>query len=114
MGDGELDGAGLECSGSATVTLEVIKDFHLDRPLIETEDCWYTTAARETYEESLSLVMQDMQRLMKKAYNWDETDIDIYLSLDGHLGVNQGADLEAMPISLRLGIPKIEGKELIK
>lgn len=114
MGDGELDGAGLECSGSATVTLEVIKDFHLDRPLIETEDCWYTTAARETYEESLSLAMQDMQRLMKKAYNWDETDIDIYLSLDGHLGVNQGADLEAMPISLRLGIPKIEGKELIK
>lgn len=51
---------------------------------------------------------------MKKAYNWDETDIDIYLSLDGHLGVNQGADLEAMPISLRLGIPKLEGKELIK
>lgn len=114
MGDGELDGAGLECSGSAAVTVDVIKDFHLDRPLIETEDSWYTTAARDTYEESLSLAMQDMQRLMKKAYGWDETDIDIYLSLDGHLGVNQGADLEAMPISLRLGIPKIKGKELIK
>lgn len=114
MGDGELDGAGLECSGSATVTVEVIKDFHLDRPLIETEDSWYTTAARDTYEETLSLAMQDMQRLMKEAYSWDETDIDIYLSLDGHLGVNQGADLEAMPISLRLGIPKLDGKELIK
>lgn len=114
MGDGELDGAGLECSGSATVTVEVIKDFHLDRPLIETEDSWYTTAARDTYEETLSLAMQDMQRLMKEAYSWDETDIDIYLSLDGHLGVNQGADLEAMPISVRLGIPKLDGKELIK
>lgn len=114
MGDGELDGAGLECSGSATVTVDIIKDFHLDRPLIETEDSWYTTAARDTYEETLSLAMQDMRRLMRKAYGWDDTDIDIYLSLDGHLGVNQGADLEAMPISLRLGIPKIDGKELIK
>lgn len=114
MGDGELDGAALEVSGSATVTVDVIKDFHLDRPVVETENRWYTTAARDTYEETLTLAMQDMQRLMAKPYGWDDTDTDIYLSLDGHVEVNQGAELAAMPISLRVGIPKQKGKELIK
>lgn len=114
MGDGELDGAGLECSGSATVTVDIIKDFRLDRPLIETKDRWYTTAARDSYEEALGLAMQDMQRLMRKPYGWDDTDIDIYLSLDGHVEINQGCDLDEMLISLRVGIPKQAGKELIK
>lgn len=114
MGDGELDGAALECSGTATVTVEVIKGLTLPRPVIETPHRWYTTAARDSYEEALTLAMGDMQELMKEPYGWDNTDIDIYLSLDGHVEVNQGADLEAMPISLRVGIPKISGKELIK
>lgn len=113
MGDGELDGAGLECSGSATVTVEVIKNVELERPVIETEDRWYTTAARDSYEEALSLSMKDMQRLMREPYGWDNTDIDLYLSLDGHVEVNQGADLDAMLISLRVGIPKQDGKDLI-
>lgn len=114
MGDGELDGAALEVSGAATVTFDVIKNFHLDRPVVETKDRWYTTAARDTYEETLTLAMQDMQRLMREPYGWDDTDIDIYLSLDGHVEVNQGAELAAMPLSLRVGIPKQKGKELIK
>ncbi|NLM06561.1 MAG: acetamidase [Tissierellia bacterium] len=114
MGDGELNGAGLECSGSATVTVDVIKNFHLDRPVVETEDFWYTIAARESYEEALTLAMKDMQRLMRGPYGWDDTDIDIYISLQGNVEINQGADLSAMPISLRVGIPKIEGKDLIK
>ncbi len=114
MGDGELDGAALECSGSATVTVDLIKNFHLDRPVIETTDRWYTVAARDSFEEALKVAMLDMQRLMKEPYGWDDTDIDIYLSIDGHVEVNQSADLGAMPISLRVGIPKQEGKELVK
>lgn len=113
MGDGELDGAGLECSGSATITVDVIKGVELERPVIETEDRWYTTAARDTYEEALALSMKDLQRLMREPYGWDDTDIDLYLSLDGHVEINQGADLDAMQISLRVGIPKQEGKDLI-
>ncbi|CDZ74787.1 acetamidase/formamidase [Peptoniphilus sp. ING2-D1G] len=114
MGDGELDGAALECSGAATVTVDVIKDFKLERPLIETENRWYTTAARDTYQESLELAMKDMQKLMREPYGWDDTDIDIYLSIDGHVEINQGCDLDSMPISLRVGIPKQKGKNLIK
>lgn len=113
MGDGELDGAGLECSGSATVTVDVIKGVSLDRPVLETEDRWYTTAARDSYEEALAVSMKDLQRLMREPYGWDNTDIDLYLSLDGHVEINQGADLDAMQISLRVGIPKQEGKDLI-
>ncbi len=113
MGDGELDGAGLECSGSATVTVDVIKNVELGRPVLETEDRWYTTAARDNYEEALSLSMKDMQRLMREPYGWDNTDIDLYLSLDGHVEINQGADLDAMQISLRVGIPKQENKDLL-
>lgn len=113
MGNGELDGAGLEISGEVDVQVDVIKNTPLNRPLIETADRWYTTAARDSYEESLKLAMADMQQLMRQAYGWDDTDIDIYLSLDGHVEINQGCDLEAMPLSLRVGIPKIKGKELI-
>ncbi len=114
MGDGELDGAGLECSGAATVTVDVIKNFRLDRPLLETEDRWYTTAARDSFSEALELAMKDMQRLMRKPYGWDDTDIDIYLSLDGHVEINQSCESATMTTSLRVGIPKLEGKKLIK
>lgn len=113
MGDGELDGAGLECSGSATVTVDVIKDVKLERPVLETEDRWYTTAARDSYEEALSVSMKDLQRLMREPYGWDDTDIDLYLSIDGHVEINQGADLDAMQISLRVGVSKQDGKDLI-
>lgn len=113
MGDGELDGAALECSGSATVTVDVIKGVNLERPVLETSDRWYTTAARDTYEEALAVSIKDLQRLMREPYGWDDTDIDLYLSLDGHVEINQGADLDAMQISLRVGIPKQEGKDLI-
>ena len=51
---------------------------------------------------------------MRQPYGWDDTDIDLYLSLDGHVEVNQGAELAAMPISLRVGIPKQDGKELVQ
>lgn len=114
MGDGELDGAALEISGQVTVTVDVIKGKTLNRPLLETADRWYTTAARSSYEETLKLAMTDMQDLVVDAYGWDHTDIDIYLSLDGHVEVNQGCDLEAMPISLRVGIPKQDDRPLIK
>lgn len=114
MGDGELSGAGLEIQGSATVTVDVIKDFSLNRPLLETESMWYAIGSGPDYMAALKKATRDLQTLMLEPYGWDETDVFIYMSLDGHVEICQACDLGAMDMVLRVGIPKIDGKELIK
>lgn len=114
MGDGEISGAGLEVAGSVKVKLDVIKGFFSERPIVETEDRWYTIASAEEFNDALYLVTSDMQQLLMKSYNWNATDAAIYMSLQGDVEVCQSCKPSAIDIILRFGVPKIEGKPLVK
>lgn len=114
MGDGEIIGAGLEIAGTVKVKLNVIKGFSSERPILETEDKWYTIATAEQYTDALNLVTADMQQLLMEAYDWDATDAGIYMSLQGDVEVCQSCKPSDLDIVLRFGVPKREGKPLVK
>ena len=112
MGDGEICGTGLEVSGEVTVKVNLIKNFNIEIPAHKTKDKWYVIASEKTYNDALILAANAMQDLICKAYNWDATDAHLYLSLQGDVEVCQGARPSDWDIILRLGIPKIEDREL--
>ncbi len=114
MGDGEICGIGVEIAGEVTVKTDVIKDFCLERPLLETPDKWYTIANAVQYDDALKLATEDMQRLIVTAYGWDATDAYLYMSIQGDVGICQGCKPSEWDMTVRFGIPKIKDKPLLK
>lgn len=112
MGDGEVCGTGIEISGEILVNTSLIKGFPLNWPVTETPGWWYVNATGKDYDESLIIASRELCRLMKPVYGWDQTDIFIYLSLQGNVEVNQGArPIHDDMVNLRFGIPKTPGKK---
>ena len=111
MGNGEISGTGVETAGKIKVNTALIKNFELNWPVTETEGWWYVNVTAKEYEEALILAGNEMCRLMKSVYGWDETDIFIYLSVQGSVEINQGIKPDSSDMfNLRLGIPKNPGK----
>ena len=110
MGDGEICGAGVEIPGEVTVKLDVIKDFQLEWPVVETEDMWYAIASDEEFETALKYSSQQIQSLICKAYEWDRTDAYLYMSAVGSFEICQGCKPSAFPAVVRFGVPKVKEK----
>ena len=64
MGDGEIAGSGVEIPGVVKVKLDVIKDFKLDWPVLETEDMWYAIGSDEEFEKALHYSSKQIQDLV--------------------------------------------------
>ena len=114
QGDCELCGNGIEIAADVTVRISLIKNFELHWPVTETKEKWYVNVAASEYETALKESCLELQRLMVKAYGWDETDVFLYLSLQGDIEINQFTLPCPIDMILRAGVPKIPGKELIK
>ena len=103
---------GVEISGEILVRTTLIKNFELNWPVTEKEDWWYVNAKGKDYDESLVIGCKEMCRLMQPVYNWDPTDIFIYLSLQGNIEINQAArPIHDEMVNVRVGIPKTPGKK---
>jgi amidase len=89
MGDGEIMGAGLEIAGEVEVTVEVLKDFDLPTPLIETDDLWVTVGSRETMELASKLAINNMVEVIKKKSSLTFNQAGMLLSLAGNLHTSQ-------------------------
>lgn len=113
MGDGEISGAGLEIPGTVKVKLDVIKGAAGNRPVLETEDKWYTIAASDDFTKAMNLVTSDMQKLLVEAYGWSETEAAIYMSLQGDAEICQACVPSELDLVLRFGVPKRADKPLI-
>lgn len=114
MGDGEICGTGIEIPGHVTVKLGVIKGTSLNWPVLETQDRWYAIASAMEYTEALTNACRAMQQLITGAYGWDDTDAYLYMSVQGDAEICQGCKPCDVDIIIRFGVPKIEGKPLIK
>lgn len=114
MGDGELCGTGLEIAGEVTLKVGLLKNHKLDWPVLETGDKWHVIASDMDYTRALVEASRQMQSLVTRAYGWSDTDAYFYLSLQGDVGVNQGCQPCPVQIVLRLSVPKIDGKPLIR
>jgi len=112
MGDGEICGTGVEISGEILVRTTLIKNFELNWPVTETADSWYINAKGKDYDESLIIACKELCRLMRPVYNWDNTDIFIYLSVQGNVEINQACrPMHDDMVNVRMGIPKTPGKK---
>ena len=89
MGDGEIMGAGLEIPGEVEVTVEVLKEFDLPLPLVETEDLWVTMGSRETLEEASKLATCHMTELIMAKSDLTFNQAGMLLSLAGNLYTSQ-------------------------
>lgn len=111
MGDGELCGTGIEIPGKILVRVGLLKSFELNWPVTETFDRWYVNTNGPSYDYCVYEAAKEICRLMKPVYKWDATDIQIYLSLQGDIEINQGVrPIHADMMTFRLGIPKRSDK----
>ncbi|WP_028273408.1 acetamidase/formamidase family protein [Atopococcus tabaci] len=85
MGDGEIMGDGLEIPGEVEVTVEVVKNFDLPVPLVETDDLWITIGSRATLEEAGRLATENMADLIQKKSELTFNQAGMLLSMAGNL-----------------------------
>lgn len=85
MGDGEIMGSGLEVAGEVDVTVEVLKDYDLPLPLIETDDLWVTLGSRKTLEDASKLAITNMIDVIQKHSDLTFNQAGMLLSLAGNL-----------------------------
>ncbi|SHI75784.1 amidase [Dethiosulfatibacter aminovorans DSM 17477] len=111
MGDGEVCGTGLEVAGKVTVKIDLIKQFEIKWPIVETNDKWYVITSASDYAIALKHASEVMQKLLEDAYGWDKTDVYLYMSLQGDVEICQGCKPCSVDLVLRLGIPKVNSKK---
>lgn len=114
MGDGEVCETGIEVSGSVIVRVRLIKNFELNWPVTETEDAWFVNTNGKDCDTAILRGYQELQRLLMRAYNWDATDVTMYISVQGLLEANQAVldvnETDEEGDTFRVGVPKLPGK----
>lgn len=115
MGDGEVVGTGIEIAGAITVRVRIIKNTELNWPVTETEDAWYVNTNGLTTDTGIRRGYKEIQRLVSKAYGWDNTDTAMYLSLQAMISANQAClgfliKEENDGPTMRVGVPKLPDK----
>ncbi|HWP80157.1 MAG TPA: acetamidase/formamidase family protein [Candidatus Acidoferrum sp.] len=114
MGDGEVCGTGIEVDGVITLTTEVIKNFPLDMPVLETPDKWYAIAVDKVFDEALKKSCRQLQQLVSAAYGWTLDEVFHYFSIQGDFEICQACVPHSTSNIIRFGIPKRADKPLIK
>lgn len=103
MGDGEIMGSGLEIAGEVDVTVEVVKDFPLPLPLVETEDLWVTIGSRENMEEASDVAILNMTEVITQKSTVTLNQAGMLLTLAGRLVACQVVNPN---VTMRMELPK--------
>lgn len=59
MGDGELDGTGVEIDGLVTLTASKVEGLSLTNPIVESSDAFFFIASAKTLDEAIELASQN-------------------------------------------------------
>jgi amidase len=109
MGDGELTGSGLEVGGIVTVRMGLIPARTLRWPVVETDDAWYVHGAGPTWTDAAALACDQAAEMLEREWDVAPSDVPLYLTLAGDLGVCQACQPSPFPVVLRLGVLKSAG-----
>ena len=110
MGDAELCGTGIEIAAQITVRVNVLKNFELHWPVLETfgpAGKWYVNASAQEYNEALACASKEMQRLLMRITGWDAVETYMYMSVQSDVEISQGCKPCEVQLSLRIGTPKL-------
>ncbi|WP_051348751.1 acetamidase/formamidase family protein [Peribacillus kribbensis] len=108
MGDGEIGGTGIEIAGEVETKISVLKGTSIPRPMVETDDSWYSVASDEDTQRAIQIACEDMQDLLVE--NWDLTPTDAYLlmSVAGDVQMCQCCKPSPVDVISRFRMPKLE------
>lgn len=89
MGDGEVNGTGVEVAAEVSVTVEVLKDFDFELPLIETKTKWATLGSDKIMEKATKLALDNMSDLVRKKTDLTFNQTSMLLSIAGDVKASQ-------------------------
>ncbi|MFC6835023.1 acetamidase/formamidase family protein [Halomarina ordinaria] len=103
MADGEHCGTGAEVATEIDLTLDVVADAPLARPLVETTEAWTFLASAEDLETACELAVRDACEALAREHNTSFTDAYVLSSLVADLEISQVVD----PLkTVRCAVPK--------
>jgi amidase len=108
MGDGEVCGTGVECAAQVTIRLDLLKDFPLERPRIESELEIMTVASAEGLDAAIKLALLDMVEWLQKDKGLSAEEAYVLISCAGDVRIGQIVD---PMVSVRVAVPRAVFKE---
>ena len=105
MGDGELNGGGLDIDAEVTVQVSIHQRLGWRWPVIETPDAWCTCASAPTLAEAIRQATSDMTTLLARQLGMSREEAFILIGAAGHARIGQAAALP-MDVTAYLRISK--------
>ena len=89
MGDGEIFDQGMEMCADIEITVNVIKDMKIKRPLVISDETVTTTATAANVEEASALAVSDMRYVLEENFGISHVDAGLIIGFYGNLRVCQ-------------------------
>ena len=89
MGDGEVFGQGVEICADIDITVNLIKDMKINRPLVISDEVISAAASAETIEKASDLTVSDMRFILETHYGLTPVDAALAVAFYGDLRVCQ-------------------------
>ena len=102
MGDGELNGSGVEIGGKVTLKLSKVTQ-KLTMPLVETKDSYMVISSGETFEEATNQGLETVVALFQESLSMSFNDAYRLLSATCDLQISQ---IVNPLLTVRVAIPK--------
>ncbi len=103
MGDGEVCGTGVECGADVTIKLDLLKDFPIKRPRIETQKEIMSVASAEGLNAAIKLALEDMVAWLQDDKGLTAEEAYVLASLAGDVRIGQVVD---PAVTVRVALPK--------
>jgi acetamidase/formamidase len=92
QGDGELSGVAVEQRATVTLQIDLIKDWPLAWPRLETKDFIMTIGSGRPMEDAARIAYRELVRWMSADYGFDEIDAYMLLSQAGRMRLGNMVD----------------------
>jgi len=92
MGDGEISVSGIEIPAKVKVTLEVIKGFHLNYPLLENNEGIATLVSKVLLDDAANVAVEEMIDLLQPKTDVSLPEFTMLMSAVGQSQISQIVD----------------------
>lgn len=92
MGDGEIGVSGAEVGAKVDLNVELISNFKINNPIVETDDAYYTIASAQTLDDAYKIAVEDMFEILLSKCSLSKNDLIMLMSLTCDIEVCQVVD----------------------
>jgi acetamidase/formamidase len=92
QGDGELCGVAVEMPSTTTVQVDLIKNWQISWPRLETEDFIMTIGSARPMEDAARIAYRELTRWLASDYGYDELEAYFLLTQAGRVRLGNMVD----------------------